>query len=419
MILGTGYISCTLDEGVPDGAAQDLVLQATQNASVTTLSWDEVRSKDFREYVILQSSFPIPEMTAPTVDQNITVLARLDDRSVTSLKTSSLLFTEEACYKLFVKIDERFIASSNICVDPQVDLVFGFNDRAEFVPGRNEILYFDRQTKEFRIYDLVQNMISSTRPDAEFFFPILAISGQNESELFAWEQSNLRVKSYSYPSLAVTGNRTFNQSIWSLQPYGDFVFMANNNSSSSFQVLSRSGLQVIQSRQGLGNSNRNIAVFPGDPLVVMEAGDLGIRRYEINAAGAVIKEDAFSTPVVQPQLQNTCAQSSSLFIAGRSGTMVNRAGEVIGQLISTPNTIGQMFRIHADENLAAAIVTDNLTSTLQLFDISQLPLVTRLESYSLPQANFSELFFHDGVLFLTGVSFATGTATTFIARYPI
>jgi hypothetical protein len=42
-----------------------------------------------------------------------------------------------------------------------------------------------------------------------------------------------------------------------------------------------------------------------------------------------------------------------------------------------------------------------------------------MDSYQIPQANFADLFFHQGLLYLTGVTFVTGTSQTFIAKYPI
>ena len=151
----------------------------------------------------------------------------------------------------------------------------------------------------------------------------------------------------------------------------------------------------------------------------MEVGDNGINRYSINSAGKITLLDKLTTSIVQPNTQNATAQGSEIFIAGRSGDIIDRDGKIIASLGNDINSFVLMVRLSSDENKAAYIIGDNIRLRLEVVDISNLPNIVPITSFEIPSANYADLIVEDDVMYIMGVSFATGQARTFVLKYPM
>jgi len=152
---------------------------------------------------------------------------------------------------------------------------------------------------------------------------------------------------------------------------------------------------------------------------VLEISDVAINRYEVNSVGKVTHSDQFSTSIFQPSTQNTCDISNDYYIGGRLSTIVNKDAEIITSLESGNNVFSQMSRFSPDGTKVAIIVSDLNAVKLDLFDISNLPTVTLLKTYSLPNATFADLYFKDNVINVIGVNFNSSSPQTFFLKLPI
>lgn len=409
---------CTLDDPGTGGVNFPVSLQVEKDYSLIKLTWSSVKVTGFKEYILLQSTEEIPPSSTPVVSSTVTILKRIDDADVTSFQASEVLFAPKVCYKLYVSMDDRFIQSSNVCIEQDFTLLNGFYDRAGHEVGVDELVMFDRLNQRLSTFDYKAGEITNTVNDIVLSFPIIEISSSGgTTNVFAYDQSPARLRKYSFPALTSNMYKDFSGVLFAVSVHEQFIFASVEEFNTSFRVLNRSNLSDIDSKPGLPG-NRNIAVFPGDELLVLEAGDNGINRYSINSAGKITLLDALTPGISQPNTQNSTAQGSEIFIAGRSGDIIDRNGKIVASLVTDINSFISIARLSSDENKAAYIVSDNI-SRLEVVDISNLPHIDQISSIQVPSANYSDLIIDDDIIYVIGVSFVTGQARTFILKYPM
>jgi hypothetical protein len=411
--------SCTLDDPTPTDQSPPLTLTTEQNLSLTTLSWDRVNVTGFKEYILLQSSSSIPDNPAPVVNQDVTVVKKIKDVDETSLSVSPSLITPNVWYKLYCSVDDRFLYSPTICVQQNIDFVLGFFDAGCHTPGIDEMVLFDRTTDDLATINYKTSSITKTVNDFGFSFPSLDMSEWNGStDVFGFDQSPPSLRKFNYPSLSNTHNIGFNQVLWAVKPYHEFVFIASEEFGQSFKVLRRNNLTDIDKRVGITN-NQNIAVFPGDPLIVITFGVSSSKKYTINAAGKVLTEEDISTRLNQANLQNTCAQGNELFIADVFGSIFNRDGEKVGALSTNQNTFIQMIRLSPDEKKAIFLANENGIQRLQIADLSNLSSITLLKSFDLPSLNYADIIPEEEIIYVVGSTFNSSQSQTYFLKYPL
>jgi hypothetical protein len=206
-----------------------------------------------------------------------------------------------------------------------------------------------------------------------------------------------------------------------LVSYGPYLFVALNISGSSFQVLNRQTLTLIDSKPGLGpQPGRSIAVFPGDPLVVLEISPGAIHRYTLDNTGRISTQDVYALSTgTQSSLQNLTANSEHLFITGSQGMIINRDAEVLGKLSNTANTFFLVSRITQDETRALSLVNSGQTTELRIFDITDLQHIMEVRTITLPAGTFSDLLLENNIAHVFGVTFDGGQPRTVILKYPL
>jgi hypothetical protein len=410
---------CTLDDPETVGSSFPIALQVEKDYSLIHLAWAPIKVTGFKEYILLQSSEEIPPSKAPVISSTVTVIKRIDDADITSFQASEVLFAPQVCYKLFVSIDDRFIQSASVCVQQDISTLNGFYDRAGHDDNLDELVMFDRSNQQLSTYRYETGEITNTINDVFHSFPVIDLStNAGETNVFVYDQSPARLRKFSIPSLTSNSWKDFGGVLFAVNVYERFVFASVEEINTSFRVLNTSNLSDIDSKPGL-LGNRNIAVFPGDPLIVLEAGDNGIYRYSINSAGKITLLNQLTTSITQPNTQNATAQGTEIFIAGRLGEIIDRDGKIIASLGNDINSFILMVRLSSDENKAAYIVSDNVRIRLEVVDISNLPDIETIASFEIPSANYADLILEDEVMYLMGVSFATGQAKTFVLKYPM
>lgn len=412
--------ACTLDEPVDTNQNPALTLDYTQHLSLTNLTWDPVRVTGFKEYIILQSSNPIPNSPTPVINQDVTVLKRINDVDVTSLSVSTMLFSPQICYKLYCAVDDRFLYSSTLCIQQDIDVVNGFYDRGCHAVGQDEAVVFDRVNRLLSSLNYKTGTITHSVTDIVLSFPSLEMSTWADvTTVYGFDQSPAWLRKYNFPALTASNSKNFNQILWAANVHNQFVFVATDDVfSNSFQVLSRSNLSFIHGAQAM-TGNQNIAVFPGDPLTVITIGPSETKKYSIDADGKISASVDVPARILQPDLQSTCAEGTDLFICGREGTIINRNGVNVGTLNTDINASILLNRLSMDEKKAIYIINDNGTMRLEIADISQLPVVTLLTTYDLPALTYADVIPEDQIIYLIGTSFNSSQPQTTILRYPL
>ncbi|HQW03474.1 MAG TPA: hypothetical protein PLR30_13400 [Saprospiraceae bacterium] len=411
--------SCTLDEPADTNQDPALTLDYTQHLSLTNLTWDPVRVTGFKEYIILQSSNQIANSPTPVINQDVTVLKRINDVDVTSLTVSTMLFSPQICYKLYCAVDDRFLYSSTLCIQQDIDVVNGFYDRGCHTAGQDEAVVFDRVNSVLSTLNYKTGTITSSVTDGVLSFPSLEMSTWTDvTNVFGFDQSPAWLRKYNFPALTASNSKNFNQILWAANVHNQFVFVATDDFGNNFQVLNSSNLSFLHSIQGM-SGNQNIAVFPGDPLAVITIGSSVSKKYSIDTDGKILTSADVPARILQPDLQSTCAEGTDLFICGREGTIINRNGVNVGTLNTDINASILLNRLSIDEKKAIYIITDNGVMRLEIADISQLPLVTLLTTYDLPALSYADLIPEEQIIYVIGTSFISSQAQTTILRYPL
>lgn len=414
--------SCTLDDPGSSDPSPALTLHALQDYSLTTLSWTPVHVTGFKEYILLQSSSEIPNSSTPVVNGNVTIVKRIDNADITSIVNSDILLSPTTCYKLYADIGDRFLYSSNICIESANTLISGFYDRIAHEPGEQEIVMFDRNINRISTYILGENEVELSIPEGFFSNPALHQSTYNgKREAFLSDRGFTQIKRYNLPNLDGIMTKQYSAGIEALVSYGPHLFVAFTSTVSSFQVLSRSTLNGLDAREGSGSiPNRTIAVFPGDPLVVLEVGPISIRRYIINPSnGKVTQEENFNVNVSQTSTQSATANGNTLFITGFLGTIIDRDANIVGHLSTGVGSFIQITTLTADEKTAIALVSDNVSFMLDYYDLTDLNNIQLKKRIGLPQGTYSDIILENNIVHVFGTSFNSGQAETFILRYPM
>lgn len=411
--------SCTLEEPTDTNQNPALSLDYAQHLSLTNLTWDAVKVTGFKEYIILQSSNPIPNSPSPVINQDVTVLKRINDVEVTTLSVSTMLFSPQICYKLYCAVDDRFLYSSTLCIQQDIDVVDGFYDRGCHVAGQIEAVVFDRINNVLSTLNYKTGTITNSVTDILLSFPSLEMSTWADVTIvYGFDQSPAWFRKYNFPALTASNSKNFNQILWAANVHNQFVFVATDDFSNNFQVLNRSNLSFIHGAQTM-TGNQHVAVFPGDPLTVITIGPSEAKKYSIDADGKISAIADVPARILQPDLQTTCAEGTDLFICGREGTIIDRNGVNVGTLNTDINASILLNRLTIDEKKAIYIITENGTMRLEIADISQLPVVSLIKTYDLPAQNYADVIPEDQIIYLIGTSFNSSQAQTTILRYPL
>ena len=237
---------CTLDTPEETAQVPALQLQVTQQLSLTNLTWTRVNVTGFQEYVILQSPEDIPNSPEPETNSNVTIAARFDDNSVTSFASISTLFTPQTCYKLYTKVNDRFLYSPTVCIDNQAKILDGFFDRVGYSEETNQLVMFDRINSTLALYDVHTEQVVGSIFENQLSFPFFQVATHNGvTSAFALDQNQQRIRKYNLPELALATSETFFSGLIGGVASGPFLFIGSQNTGSSFQVLIMNGIQHI------------------------------------------------------------------------------------------------------------------------------------------------------------------------------
>lgn len=415
-----GFITgCSLNDPGNTNNEPPLKLHAEQNLSLITLTWDPVNVSGFKEYIILQSSGDIPNAPVPEVTSETTIVKRIDTRDVHSISFLNTLFAPHLCFKLYTAVNDRFLYSSTICIDQDFTLINGFNDRAGHLDGTDQVVMFDRVELRLSVFDYKTNNVVTSIPEQNIFFPVIEISGNEDNiNVIAYDQSPARMRQYRFPGLNLLSHKEFGSVLYAVKSFKQFELISADDFSKTFYVLNRSNLNTIDSKTSI-TGNRNIAVFNTDPVTILEIGETVMAKYTMDGNGKIISAEQINRGVSQISTQNTTANNDDYFIGGRFGDIINRDGELVSSVNPGVNASVLITRFSADKKKILSIVSNNVKETLEINDISNLPNITKVDSYELPVATYSDLIVEDHIAYLVGVTFTSGQSQTFILKYPI
>lgn len=413
----TFWGGCTLDEPASGDHTPALELRSSQNLSVISLHWDPVRVTGFKEYILLQSNQFIPNAPEPEVNVNVSVVKRIDNANITTSAAPIHVGSSQVCYKLYCSVDDRFLYSPTICLNTEVESFAGFNDRGIGIPEFDQMVFFDRVHDCMTLYNYSTGELVVKQTNTTLNFPTLHYSTyEGSSYIFAVDQNQSQLQQYSFPALSLVQTVSQSTVIWATTSYKNLLLVSVEDfQGKNFRILNRQNLANIRSTTGL-SGNQAIAVFDGDPAIVFLVGSGQSNKITINAAGQILSEETLGMTIPQFDQQSNVAQGQNLFISGRSGTILDRNGNILGTLVNGSSTIAMLSRLSPDEKEAICLINENGIQRLLISDITQLPTMTTKHMYDLPALTFSEIVVEEDKILVAGTTFDTGEGTTHLIQ---
>ena len=410
---------CTLDNPAEGPQTAPLNLQVQQNLSLVNFTWPKVNVTGFAEYILLQSNTNIPDAPEPVINQNVAVMTRIDDVDVTSFSAVNTLFAPQVCYKLYTKVNDRFLYSPTVCINSQADLIGGFYDRVGYDKTNHDLVMFDRSNRFLSIYDLDNSVISANVPENNMSFPVVAVSThQGITAAYMFDQNQGNIRKFNMPELGQVIQKQVFDGLAGGLVAGPWIFVGTQNASSSFQVWDANSFVVRDTRQGF-TGLRHYASFPGDTTIVLELWDTGMRRYTINGGGKVITQNEFSTGVIQVSTQNASDVNDQYYIGGRFSTIVDKDANIISSLNEDVNTFAFFNRFSEDGTRVVALVQDQASFFLDIYDISNVASPLLIKRYALPLATYAELAVKHDIIYIVGIDFSSSVSQSFILKIPV
>jgi len=420
VIISFSIIGCSLDTPVTS-STPPLTLHVEQDHSSIILRWDAVKVTGFKEYILLQSIGDIPDSTSPVLNTMITILKRINDSSIDSFTFPNALLLPKRCFKLYTAVDDRFLYSSTVCLDLTFNAVDGAYTSAGHVSDTKQEILFDGDNDIFLTMKYETGEFTNLVGEAYISNPIFEISSFADStHVFIYEQpANSNLWKYKFPELTPLQSKNFNGLVEAVSAFKQFVFIHVNQAQKHFQVLDRNTLNLIDSKNGNGNTgNWNIAVFDGNPLVVLEINKNTITQYQIDPAGKISQTITKSSEENSPGEQNTTAISDSCFVAGRFGAIITRNGKAIDFITNESTDIVMMNRFSPDKTRLISIITNITNTRLEIRDVSNLGMISIVKSFEIPDINYSDVIVEEDFIYLIGVIPSAEPPQTFILKYP-
>ncbi len=188
----------------PGEFAYPLEISVTQNQSVATLHWTEATVSTFEEYVILRSTDRIPDTPEPQVTANTLIIARVDQRSGTTLEDINVPIVDTIFYKVYANIGDRFLMSPTIAYDTHLHVLSFRADAMEAVPSKHEMVAVDRALNTLFVYDYQNREILRTKALGQLSGPLIHVDLPSKEIMVA---DNGYLSFYDYNSLAL--NQSF------------------------------------------------------------------------------------------------------------------------------------------------------------------------------------------------------------------
>jgi hypothetical protein len=421
VIISFFIIGCTLDNPATS-SDPPLTLHVEQNLSLITLRWDAVKVTGFKEYILLQSLDDIPDSTAPVVNSMIFLLKRINDNNIDSFTFPNALLLPKRCFKLYTSVDDRFLYSSSVCLDLTFNTFDGDYASAGHETGLKQEVLYERDQHFISLMDYETSDFLNQVSDVNLFSPIFEISTFDDTtHVFAYEQSaTSTLWKYKFPELTPLLSRNFNGLVEAISVIKQFVFIHVNQAQKHFQVLDRNSFNLIDSKNGNtgGTGNWNIAVFDGNPIVVLEIDKNTITQYLIDPAGKIsqaIVKSSQDNPVGE---QNTTANSEACFVAGRFGAIITRDGKAIDFVTDESADFVKMNRFSPDRTKLVSIISNSGSTRLEIRDVSNLAFISLVKSFEIPAVNYSDVIVEEDFIYLLGFMPSTEPPQTFIFKYP-
>lgn len=410
LTLAVGGSGCDKLDTTPGDFQYPLSLSAVQKLSVAELTWSEATVSTFEEYLILRSVDPIPDSPEPEVTGNTIIIARIDERAVTTMLDANLPVTDTLYYKVYARIAGRLLMSPTIKFGQDLHLIPGRTDIVEHIPSKNTFVSYDRGNQQLMIYDYKAREIIRSRVFNQQNFPLLRYD-PSTNEILVNENSLSQFVDYETLNVKQSINNTFSRNAdylngWLYVTYGQFPF--------SFALFRRSDLSFRDDMNTLQTDWRGFTVIPdainANKATIYDFSLTGSARYiqdNTNLTLDLHKSEALTAGAIQVAKH----PMNTEFVISNTGVIVNTDLDIIKTLEN--GTVGfSRFTYSPDGKRLFGLAFQN-SASVRVYDVEND--YTFIEEYTLNnQLSPMAMFADEDHLYLVSLVFLTTSTQSLI-----
>jgi hypothetical protein len=269
LVATVGFLVFSCDElevPTPGEFQYPLTLTVESRQSVAELAWSEVTVSTLEEYIILRSSDNIPDSPVPEITGNAVIIARIDERDISHFKDSNLPIVDTVYYKVYARIEGRFLMSATISHAQNLHLLPVRADIVEHVAAKNTFVAFDRGTQQLLVYDYKTREFLKSRLMQQLNFPMIRVDLSSD-EVFVNENGTSQFLDYNTLNLKQSLQNTFSRNAKFLNGW---IYLTRAQFPYGFALYRRSDLAIKDELNTLQSDWRGCSVLP-DPTDVNKA----------------------------------------------------------------------------------------------------------------------------------------------------
>ena len=312
-----------------------------------SFSWDEVRSSNFRQYILVRSITPIAAGMSPILNQSVFQSAHYAD--TTAAPSTNFFFDALSYYKLYAQIGDRWLESNEIPINTAINSVTGIPVASIFYPDSNWVITLKRDNSSSSAGKLVLTNLTTNKVILSTqSYPISVLdqiamtvghSLSGAPELYITTSTSF--KKVSLPLLVVQSTQTSFSAPYSVaEGGGSTLILTNGNTSTSLNLRKKSDFSIIKSISRTNYfEHRTLGVLDTATNLVIEASSSQTQVFNINAVTGVISGTLTANELGNSPFlfQLPMSPDKQFFCPNSRGTIYDRSLNMIGTANPNPN----------------------------------------------------------------------------------
>lgn len=340
--------SCKNDNETP---LQEFKLTITQENNLLEHTWTETNLAGFEEYLIVRSSEPIPVSLDPFSSTNIPseiniIIHRESDQKKSSWQEVVLSETTKYYYRVFIKLNDRFIASNEVEVSLEENFVFrstANSDVEVFHHPELKLVYLADLDSLFAYSYETRQVVASTQLPVDFYKGLYAYGKHNgQDEIYLVPQGFtddeiivLNAVNLDYIETIGTGFG----SIEALNTEREGVIVIVKDSSSPIRVLNRENGNTLGSGScdcaNIYHQKIDFSSTTENTLRLIFSsgvGEGGYRDFTFSDTWNFLSVTPIENFLSSPLQDIAYSRDKNYFIPNRNGSLFDKGGDIINSI---------------------------------------------------------------------------------------
>lgn len=333
-------------------------------------SWDAANVSKFEEYVLVRSTVQIPVGLIPAFSSSsFQILQRTDKVTETEFVDEQSILAQDLFYKLYVKINGRFLESAPYTLSLSNLLLPNTPQIIEFFPDSNWLIVSSQFDATLQLIDYEKRKILNTRtsvPTTNQENMGVDIGYNNGVPELYWWASWSSLTRYSLPGLTPLESFPSNLSGFSLISTNDGVYVQTQyDYDNALAIRSKANYAMLKGHYRSNYYDRRTLLML-DPATnkILEVSPFVLRVFNISSASGTISNPISLTTNTYNTFVNTipATKDRAFFIPQLDGVVYNQDLKKVGQIPppQNGNTSYIDFAFSPDGNFVYSMSNDQL-----------------------------------------------------------